>query len=391
MSAKNIFKNTAIVVVSVIVMLLILELVFRILYPSGVYKTPSIQNERVFSDSSYLQWVLKPNSSDTRQSPYGDYNITLQINSYGLRDYERPIYEGARKVLVLGDSMTYGQGVEINETYPKYLEVMLNKAFGNFEVFNGGYAGSHSIDSYYLYLKKEALQKFSPEIVVIGFFVYDDITDITLNEWIETEDGLPERIVSKAYDIEEGRLVRKRGILFKYKIARDIYGYLLYKSRLFSYIKNTISDMIVSSPKNRIFDINLNSELSILWEKDKKILNATNDLVKSRNATLIIAVMPVKFQIYDDMWEDYSSKIGKDKLIRKNPNNLLENFGKESGVMVVDIYDLFYEKNKKTPLFLKVDGHLNSNGHELMAEEIHKKIKQIQNEKNKVKKAEHTG
>ena len=165
MSAKNIFKNTAIVVVSVIVMLLILELVFRILYPSGVYKTPSIQNERVFSDSSYLQWVLKPNSSDTRQSPYGDYNITLQINSYGLRDYERPIREGARKVLVLGDSMTYGQGVEINETYPKYLELMLNKAFGNFEVFNGGYAGSHSIDSYYLYLKKEALQKFSPEIV----------------------------------------------------------------------------------------------------------------------------------------------------------------------------------------------------------------------------------
>ena len=122
MSVKNIFKNAGIVIVSVIVILLILEGVFRILYPEGVYKTPAIQNEKVFSDSSYLPWVLKPNAIDTRQSPYGDYNVTLKINSYGLRDYERPIYEDARKIIVLGDSMTYGQGVEVNETYPKYIK-----------------------------------------------------------------------------------------------------------------------------------------------------------------------------------------------------------------------------------------------------------------------------
>ena len=371
---NDFLKNLLIIFCSVIIMLIILEIGFRIFYSEGKYKNTSIENERVFQKSEYLPWVLKPNSRDAKISPYGDYNVTLEINSYGIRDYEMLISDKSKKILVLGDSMTYGQGVEMNETYPKYLERMLNKR-EDYQVFNGGYAASHSIDSYYLYLKKEGLQKFKPSIVVIGFFVYDDITDVSLNNWVERKNGLPEKIESKVYDIEDSRLVRKRGIIFKYPELRKLYGYLLYKSRFFNYVKNTISDIILTSSSNRIFDKQLNNDIFGQFETDKKILIATNEFLKKNNAELIILVLPVKFQIYDDAWEEYSAKIGKDALSRTKPDDLIKEFGAENKIKVVDLYEVFHEKNKKTPLFLKVDGHLNSEGHKITAEEIYKSIK----------------
>ena len=55
-------------------------------------------------------------------------NVTL--NSLGYRDFEYSLERpnNTFRILMLGDSMTFGSGIDkISDTYPKQLEVLLNK------------------------------------------------------------------------------------------------------------------------------------------------------------------------------------------------------------------------------------------------------------------------
>ena len=54
-----------------------------------------------------------------------EFTVTIQTNSQGLRDREYLAEKPDRlfsRLLVLGDSMTFAEGAEANETYPKVLE-----------------------------------------------------------------------------------------------------------------------------------------------------------------------------------------------------------------------------------------------------------------------------
>jgi hypothetical protein len=80
--------------------------------------------------------------------------------------YEKPA--GVRRVLVLGDSFTFGQDVSDDETYCHQLERLLPGA----EVLNLGVHG-YGHDQMLLYLQEEGA-KYRPDVVLLGF-LYDDM------------------------------------------------------------------------------------------------------------------------------------------------------------------------------------------------------------------------
>ncbi|MCD6371335.1 MAG: hypothetical protein J7L39_01295, partial [Candidatus Aenigmarchaeota archaeon] len=69
----------------------------------------------------------------------------IRTNSYGFKDYEWNITKpnNTIRIIALGDSFTEGFGVDVNETWPKQLEAMLNNLnlSVRFEVFNMGQGG----------------------------------------------------------------------------------------------------------------------------------------------------------------------------------------------------------------------------------------------------------
>ena len=101
--------------------------------------------------------------------------VDVSINSEGLRDREIA-YEkqpGVIRILMLGDSLTFGWGVPVEKTFSKRLEKKLNQP-GNekkYEVINAG-VGNYNIGmevSYYL----EEGYKYDPDIVVLNYFIND--------------------------------------------------------------------------------------------------------------------------------------------------------------------------------------------------------------------------
>jgi lysophospholipase L1-like esterase len=99
--------------------------------------------------------------------------VPVTINSKGLRDYEydytpRP---GVTRILALGDSVTFGWGVSLEDTYPKVLERLLNDGDerDRYEVLNGGvgnYTTSRIIGLYH-----HELYKYDPAVVVFAFYL----------------------------------------------------------------------------------------------------------------------------------------------------------------------------------------------------------------------------
>lgn len=98
--------------------------------------------------------------------------VPVQINSKGLRDAEYA-YEkaaGVTRVLAIGDSITFGWGVKLEDTYAKVVERALNhKGPGKYEVLNCG-VGNYTA-SRFLGLYDHELKKYQSDAISLAFFI----------------------------------------------------------------------------------------------------------------------------------------------------------------------------------------------------------------------------
>ena len=125
------------------------------------------------SENKKLVYELRPNTETFIQ-----INKTfVKTNSFGFRDYEFKEYKenGVYRIIVVGDSVTFGWKQEVNETYPKILEKILNTPHNKtcrFEVYNMGIMGYNSEQEIEL-IKTKVIQ-FNPDLIIVGYVFNDD-------------------------------------------------------------------------------------------------------------------------------------------------------------------------------------------------------------------------
>jgi hypothetical protein len=104
-----------------------------------------------------------------------DGRVEYEINSLGFRG--PPIVEfkpaSALRIICLGDSFTFGEGVRYRDTYPARLQQLLaaNPKLGKVEVINAGVQGFGTIEEVKLY--ESRCSSLSPDVVVLQFFLND--------------------------------------------------------------------------------------------------------------------------------------------------------------------------------------------------------------------------
>ena len=133
-----------------------------------------------------LRWRYKPPISPecVKTHPHRRYTLRpgcrgtsleapLLVNALGLRERERAPDAAAYRVAVLGDSITFGQGVPAEETFSHQLELQLAQRVKTpVQVFNFG-VPSYNTASEHQYLV-EAFDRFSPNLVVVEFTASND-------------------------------------------------------------------------------------------------------------------------------------------------------------------------------------------------------------------------
>jgi lysophospholipase L1-like esterase len=110
-------------------------------------------------------WVLKPNSRDRHRDR--DYDVTYTIDADGRRVTPSPPHPRARIVFV-GDSFTFGHGVEDDETFP----ARLGAAWPDVKVVNAGVNGWGLTQAYLAIL--DLLEGPPPPDAVVLVMIPDD-------------------------------------------------------------------------------------------------------------------------------------------------------------------------------------------------------------------------
>ena len=130
------------------------------------------RQERGLVFDSELGWRMIPGVEKIGRFWSG--SKPARVNSHGWRDAERT-YEnasGKRRMVVVGDSFTFGVGVDASERFTEVLESLVPEL----EVINLG-MNAIGTDQELLVLEKEGL-RYGPRLVLCELFEGNDFTDV---------------------------------------------------------------------------------------------------------------------------------------------------------------------------------------------------------------------
>jgi len=158
------WKIFALLCASTACALIMAEAVLRIVEPA-LTKPNLIQIHRA---SDRLDWELVPYASGV-----GEEGELIRINSAGMRDreYSREKPRDTLRIAAVGDSFTFGMGVDVEDTYVRQLQQLLEQDGVTIEIMNFGVIayGMWQFEA----LLEEKILPYAPDAIVLGLFLDD--------------------------------------------------------------------------------------------------------------------------------------------------------------------------------------------------------------------------
>ena len=194
--------------VSIAFCLVVAELVLRFVFPIRVV-TIGLQDA---PKADRYGWALKPHQLIRILDPDTGAVYTDYANSEGWRDRERTVERrpNTLRILVIGDSVTYGAIVAQADTYTAILERKLQAKGVGAEVINISYGG-WGTDQELEALTLEGLS-YKPDLVILQFTT-NDPADVA---YFASDDEETRRLKPFYYELDAaGALQRRVNPLFK--------------------------------------------------------------------------------------------------------------------------------------------------------------------------------
>ena len=130
---------------------------------------------RLLGWQQFASWDINPKALDVRFRT-DDFDVRVVTNRQGLREpSEIPLgAHAAARVVIVGDSMTFGWGVDYEDAYPHVTERRLREQdpLRDAQVINCGRPGADPRD--YLTFIRRYVAQFRPQWIVVGFLVGND-------------------------------------------------------------------------------------------------------------------------------------------------------------------------------------------------------------------------
>ncbi|MGO8880628.1 MAG: SGNH/GDSL hydrolase family protein [Desulfomonilaceae bacterium] len=161
-------------ILSIMLLIFFTEIILRVFLPSQT-ATMGIRYSR---NGSLYGWGYDPGAVVKTSDPDTCDVWFSRVNNHGWRDLDRE-YENRKKayrILILGDSNTYGAIVPAEKVYTRVLEEKLLDAGYNVEVLNMAYGG-WGTDQELEALKNEGI-RYKPNLIIVQW-CSNDLTDNT--------------------------------------------------------------------------------------------------------------------------------------------------------------------------------------------------------------------
>ena len=187
-AVKKILINIALLFAALCFVIMLAEVFVRIFYPES---HDHVLPAGLYVNDSYLGWKLAKEKSVNYHSTLFDVNYTT--NSFGFRDKERLIEKkkGVYRILLYGDSQTFGWGNPVEKRFSNLLE----KALQNIEIWNLS-VPAYGLDQEILSYKRNA---FKADAVM--FFI-SDYTLSRVNYDYLYQKSKPEFVINNSNELE---------------------------------------------------------------------------------------------------------------------------------------------------------------------------------------------
>jgi hypothetical protein len=357
MAKDSLWLRLAVACVSILVALVIAEVALRLFVP--------VQQERdtehvYFAYDAALGWLNKPDASGVFRIPSG--TTLINISSQGWRDSDpvMPKPAGIKRILVLGDSQTWGYGVNQTERYSDDFRRLLSGV----DVLNMGVSG-YGTGQEYLLLREHGIA-YDPDVVIVGFYSNDLYDNMATNN--EDAYSYPRPVLleqNNTLRVSNVPVPKKAGIWENapsyYADQSPVIAFLMQHSRLFFMVKQIYAGLqtaMVRMGWREEIPASFKQPDSPQWKATFAILDDMRSYCQARHITLVVAIIPTRTNIQ-----------AGDATI----DNQLAVWGERSNVPVVRMQDSFasHDLNK---LYLAYDSHMSAQGHSLAATLIATKI-----------------
>lgn len=333
---KDTLINYLLLSLSIVLACVVGELLLRFLGYYGMQKS-QVQNLQLVQDE-VLDYRLIPNSSWIYN------NLRYQINQHGWRDdehdHQKPV--NTFRIVVLGDSVTHGYGVNVESTYAKQLEKKLNalpQSQYTYEVILIALEGINTEQEAHL-LEIEGI-KYHPNIVIIGYVLNDPANGSSL----------------------ELAMLHAQGRNWKGKLKQ-----FAAKSSLIHYtykaLKKSYWRLAIVFGKEDREDIARNDYLSMFYENTdmwNRVLDAFSKIqriAQQQNIPVIVIIFPILHNLDNYQWKAIHSQV--------------QQAAQGYGLRVIDLLDYYQTyPQHKLQVYNGDNIHPNQLGHEVASQALY--------------------
>jgi len=352
------------VILALAVFFLTLEAGVRIFRPQSLLMKGK---ESFFPGDPDLQFAMRP--SATTELGRHDFRITVKTNALGLRDIDRGPKGSALRILAVGDSFTFGWGVEREKTFQVEMERTQDsdpagRGERPIEVINAGVPG-YTLYQYLLQLETKGW-RLDPDVVLVGLFVQNDLSENSVTQaWLERKrKGLLKK--GEKTGLEEWLEKHAQGYVWlrvKYKSSYRMQRTWYRLTRRFTNKEEEVKYrnlLVLRKP--------VSPEMETEWKLSEEILLKLRDSVRARGRRLLVVLFPSELQAVRAEWEREvrAEKMSPDTFDLDAANRRLADFCGREGIPVLDLLPGFRKATDSGEvLYLPSDHHWNPRGHAL--------------------------
>jgi|SRR3990167_5726498 len=336
----RLLRNLLLLSVITIVLLILLEGTVRFVSPQDS-KITFIDNQSTGLEDSTLGYVLRPGSGSTVRTP--EYAVEYKINQEGMRDesfHSNPNTPAVTRILLLGDSFTYGEANPYDEIWPVIFEQNIVEKGYKVDVIKAGVPG-YDTQKELLYLKR-LFPLYKPDIVVFVMLPNDIFTNTPLEDRGQAGNDWTVRATADKVSLLHSLTLFKRILL-----ANDYLYTKLYNI----------------TPRSQYFSFPINDKLNKQIKITKELVLEAANYCKERNAEFIVLSIPQQFQVLVKS-NDYRF----DNIEVDNIDKIFLEYSRENGFLWIPTLTVLSDEYKKTgnDQYFRLDGHLNNNGNLLI-------------------------
>lgn len=365
---KRFLVNLALAVGSIAALVVALEVIFRFVRPpAGAYP---FQPGMVVLDGN--AWVLAAGFRGVMDNGVDFRGKVVTVDAAGARITPASVGIAApgRKVLVFGDSETFGQGLSDDETWPNRLQQRLSAdGLGDIAVRNLGVPGIN-VDQYAARLQRLAPSLRPGDAVVVGMSWNDLMAPGGETQAMQVVDGY---LVRRSADADSRaaewriRLYQRTGFVMPQ--IEDLKGFLIGladNSALASYLLPHARALYYRlRPIRNPYQPFLDAEIP---RKNFWLLEGMRADAKWHGASFLVVLLPFRIFFEDATWRLYS----RDGQIMA-PQNYMAALAlplcAEFRISCVDTFPILHRHQKEGMAFAQ-DGHYTAKAATLIAAEV---------------------